>query len=94
MLLSHETDVFIPFQKKITDKRIVSKSTMTLVMMIVVDKARRLQWGKEKAGKLGNCPLVFESLDFLHPRHHLEDAIGSELASIYHKPTPILCSTH
>jgi hypothetical protein len=30
----------------------------------------------------------------LNPGHHLEDAIGSELASIYYKPTPILCGTH
>jgi len=61
-------------------------------MIIVVDNVRRPQWGKEKAGKPGNCPL--KVLDFLHPGHHLEDAIGFELASIYHKSTPTLCSTH
>ncbi len=70
------------------------KSTMTMVMMIAVDNVRRLQWGKKKVGKPGSYPLAFESLDFLHPGHHLEDSIGFELVSMYHKPTPILCSTH
>ncbi len=86
MLLSHETDAFIPLRKDSQQKNCFPKSTMTLVMMIVVDNARRPQWAKEKAGNPGNCPLAFESLDFLHPGHHLEHAIGSELASIYHKP--------
>jgi hypothetical protein len=67
---------------------------MTMVMMIAVDNVRRLQWGKKKVGKPGSYPLAFESLDFLHPGHHLEDSIGFELVSMYHKPTPILCSTH
>jgi hypothetical protein len=95
LLLGRKTDAFIPLPKMDSkQKDCFDKSTMTMVMMIAVDNARRPQWGKEKAGKPGSCSLAFESLDFLHPGHHLEDAIGSELASMYHKPTPILCSTH
>lgn len=41
---------------------------MTLVMMIVVDNARRPKWGKEKVGKPGNCPLAFESFGLLAAR--------------------------
>jgi len=43
MLLSHETDAFNPLQKDSQQKNCFHKSTMTLVMMIVVGNARRPQ---------------------------------------------------
>jgi hypothetical protein len=58
-------------RKDSQQKNCFHKSTMTLVMMIVVDNARRPQWGKEKAGKPGNCPLAFESFGLLAPRTSL-----------------------
>jgi hypothetical protein len=57
--------------ERIANNFFFHKSTMTLVMMIVVNNARRPQWGKEKVGKPGNCPLAFESFGLLAARTSL-----------------------